>query len=205
MLGFNLKNVLEGKAAGHKWEALAEMKEARANFLLAVVDNKVYVYGGIKGTSNEADQTHHPLLNEVLCEVYDPVENTWSEENIEGGCQLAAFGYTQLQNSHEVLIMGGTDGSLFSQETYILDLAAKKLTMQGEVECEHSVSMNKLFYRKQDNTVYSLGGLGSYGRNLKLTLGGKSWEEFSRKHTDLNLADQDWRDEIANYPFMYFD
>lgn len=96
VLGFNLKHVLEGKEAGHKWESLAPMKEARANFMLTVVDNKVYVYGGIKGNSTEAGQTHLPELNEVLCEVYDPVENTWTEVTIENGAQLAAFGYTQL-------------------------------------------------------------------------------------------------------------
>lgn len=46
--------------------------------------------------------------------------------------------------------------------------------------------MSQMFYRKEDNTVYLLGGYNSEGDNhsLKLTEGAK-WQSYQRRHTSI--------------------
>jgi len=104
------------------------MKEARANFMLTVIDNKVYVYGGISGRGTEDEKRHVPIMAESVCEVYDPVANTWTSLEMEGAFPIADFGATQLKEPTQFLIFGGTDGCMLTSNTYIVDFAAKKVT-----------------------------------------------------------------------------
>jgi N-acetylneuraminic acid mutarotase len=71
-----MKEVFAGKPSTVEWTNLESMKEPRSNFMHAVIDNKIYVYGGIKGKSSQT--SHAPLMNETLCEIYDPIANTWT-------------------------------------------------------------------------------------------------------------------------------
>lgn len=57
-----------------KWKNLSPMKSARANFASLVIDNKIYVYGGISESKD-----HKPVLANPICEVYDPSNNSWTE------------------------------------------------------------------------------------------------------------------------------
>ena len=61
--GFSMKETLEGKPTTEEWKPLTGMKENRANFMAVVIDNKVYVYGGIQGKSTEASEKHCPTMN----------------------------------------------------------------------------------------------------------------------------------------------
>ena len=84
------------------------MKSARANFALTVIDNFVYVYGGIqnRGTGNEV----HKPITATIAEKYDPITNIWETLEIQGAISLAAFGWTTLDSNDKILILGGSDG-----------------------------------------------------------------------------------------------
>ena len=47
-----------------------------------------------------------------ICEKYDPIADTWETVEIEGATPLAAFGWTPLKTSSQLLVVGGTDGDL---------------------------------------------------------------------------------------------
>ena len=56
------------------WEMSADMHEARSNFAATVIDNFVYVFGGISGKT----ETHTPVIAKSI-ECYDPNTNLWHE------------------------------------------------------------------------------------------------------------------------------
>lgn len=101
------------------------MSQPRANFLLAVHDNQIYVYGGIQGAQ---EGQHHPNLCSAVCEKYDPKANTWSTVEIKGEASpLACFGWTCIGEGR-YLLFGGTDGNVLQSTTYIVDF--KTLTCE---------------------------------------------------------------------------
>lgn len=80
VIGFDLKTVYEPwlqDKSGEKWAQLSSMQSARANFAFAVVDNLVYVFGGVSGTGDGPDKAHIPQLVSNLCERYDPKLDKW--------------------------------------------------------------------------------------------------------------------------------
>lgn len=60
------------------WEMKAEMKQARANFSTCVINNLVYVFGGISG----AKENYKPIISDSV-EVFDLLINVWSEIRIK--------------------------------------------------------------------------------------------------------------------------
>ncbi len=52
------------------------MSVERACFSHIVIDNKVYVYGGISGNSKKKN-THDPIVSEPNTERYDPQLDKW--------------------------------------------------------------------------------------------------------------------------------
>jgi N-acetylneuraminic acid mutarotase len=52
------------------------MNAARANFAHVVLDNLVYVFGGISGRNAEPEE-HLPIITNTIAEKYDPVANNW--------------------------------------------------------------------------------------------------------------------------------
>jgi len=58
-----LKTIYEPWLAGDtvtKWENLQPMKDSRANFAYTVVDNNLYVFGGIGGQGLTPENAHEP-------------------------------------------------------------------------------------------------------------------------------------------------
>jgi N-acetylneuraminic acid mutarotase len=84
-----MEEVFAGEPATKEWQTLAPMNCARSNFALTVVDNTVYVIGGIKGKNND----HLPELASVA-EKYDPIQDKWESIEIANFFSLAAFGWT---------------------------------------------------------------------------------------------------------------
>lgn len=62
--------------------------------------------------------------------------------------------------------------------------------------------MNKLYYRKDQKTVYSICGYGSGGMSFQKKDGG-DWEEFPRTHTSLNLR-RESEIELAEFSAVFF-
>jgi hypothetical protein len=52
------------------------MNSKRANFAHLVLDNFVYVFGGIAG-KGEGERAHCPTLASILAEKYDPKIDKW--------------------------------------------------------------------------------------------------------------------------------
>ena len=121
VIGFDMKCIFEpwlktadqdGPEGSFNWKSKASMNSPRANFASMVLDNFVYVFGGIQGRG-EGEQAHVPNLATILAEKYDPATNQWEELEIEGGNPIAAFGWTPLAaDTGELLILGGTDGDV---------------------------------------------------------------------------------------------
>lgn len=59
-----------------KWETLDSMNSARANFAHCVVNNFVYVFGGI-GSRGEGKESHVPNIVNNVTEKYDINSNKW--------------------------------------------------------------------------------------------------------------------------------
>lgn len=102
------------------------MSNRRANFCHLVLDNMVYVFGGISGQSSEKNQEHVPKMPTVNAEKYDPVANTWENFEIQNIPPLAAFAWTPKgKNSNEIIILGGTDGDVIQESMWTIDFKTK--------------------------------------------------------------------------------
>jgi len=55
VLSFNMTSVLNGSPSASGWKPMAPMLCKRSNFAVTVVDNMVYVYGGIMGKGTDSD------------------------------------------------------------------------------------------------------------------------------------------------------
>ena len=88
------------------------MESARACFSHIVIDNKIYVFGGISG-NNDGENSHTPKISDPLAERYDPIEDKWELFEIKNSPSVAAFSWTKLgKNSNKIMILGGTNGDL---------------------------------------------------------------------------------------------
>jgi N-acetylneuraminic acid mutarotase len=122
------------------------MNQARACFASLVVDNLIYVYGGIsgQGTGKEA---HYPTIANPPVERYNPINDKWEVLEIQNATELAAFAWCQMGNS-EIYILGGTDGSIIQEAGYKLDFK-KGTFIEDEHMFDQSFAMNKLLYREK--------------------------------------------------------
>jgi len=95
------------------WETNKNMSNARANFALVVLDNLVYVFGGIK-SKGKGKSSHVPSTVDIITERYDVNSDTWENIAIDGAPSLGAFAWTSLAPKHEgqILVLGGTDGDI---------------------------------------------------------------------------------------------
>lgn len=130
VLGIDLKLILSpwlqeklGQEAPKEWMTLANMNQPRSNFAHCVVNNLIYIYGGISGQLSGKD-AHFPTLANPPVERYDPVKDQWEVIEIQGAPELAAFGWCPMsQGSNSIYILGGTDGSVIQEAGYIIDFA----------------------------------------------------------------------------------
>jgi len=116
---------------------------------------------------------------------------------------LANFGWTALKTSDQILVVGGTDGELLQESSWIVDFKAKKATLEAN-SIDTQIASNKLVYRANSNTVYSIGGYSSGGQNYFKKMDANSkWQEYERSHVALNLRDEN-EIELANSASIYF-
>lgn len=181
-----ITKIKDAKNMKFDWKTCKSMNNRRANFCHLVLDNMVYIFGGISGQSNEKKHEHVPKMPTVVAEKYDPVADSWEKIEIPNIMPLGAFAWTPKgKDSSEIIILGGTDGDVIQESMWTIDFKAKTAKM-GEFEFEQTFAMNKLFYRPEANMLYSLGGYGSGGQNFKLKMeAGEEWEELERSHIAL--------------------
>lgn len=93
------------------------MQNRRANFCHLVLDNLVYVFGGISGTLEESGaEAHFPKMATLNAERYNPAADTWEEFEIPNIPSLGAFAWTTYgKDSSKIIILGGTDGDLIQE------------------------------------------------------------------------------------------
>ena len=102
------------------------MNSRRANFCHVVLDNLVYVFGGISGSIDDKSGKNAPKMATINAERYDPVKDIWDQYEIENIPSLGAFAWTQLgSDSNEVVILGGTDGDLIQESMWVIDFKNK--------------------------------------------------------------------------------
>jgi N-acetylneuraminic acid mutarotase len=95
VFGFDIDQVLNSQPAIQGWQSLAHMTCARALFACTVVDNNVYVFGGIQGAAQ-----HQPIMAIHQCERYDPIADKWESIAIQGALSIAGFGWSILNAPH---------------------------------------------------------------------------------------------------------
>lgn len=86
-----------------------------------------------------------------MVERYDVNTNKWISLVIEGAPSLSAFGWTEGQFSHELFILGGTDGFSMQSSLYKLDLKARKCSNLN-VEFDSLTALGKLSTFKNPKT-----------------------------------------------------
>lgn len=100
------------------WQTVAPMKNKRAAFGAVVVNNEIYVFGGISGKEG----THKPILAQNVVEKYNPSTNEWTEVKIDGLTPRAAFAFTSISNNR-IAVFGGTDGTIIVNDLIFVDFA----------------------------------------------------------------------------------
>jgi len=112
-----------------------------------VLDNLVYVFGGISGTVDEKKNKHVPKIAELNCERYNPKSDVWESFEIPNIPSLGAFAWTRLgEDSSKMMILGGSDGDLIQEGQWTIDFA-EKTAAPSEFQFEQTIAMNKLVYR----------------------------------------------------------
>lgn len=123
-LGVDLKAAYSTGSGSAGWKSLAPMNTARANFAHVVLDNCVYAFGGISGRGT-GQAAHHPTVTSIITEKYTPDTDAWEAIEVQGALPLAAFGWTRIDED-KLLIFGGSDGDMLSENSWIIDFTALK-------------------------------------------------------------------------------
>lgn len=113
---------------------------------------------------------------------------------------LAAFSWCQLGDTAQIAIVGGTDGDIMSDETYIIDLQAGTVQQSS---FEFNTSMGKMCYQASKSTLYHIGGMNSEGIDYSTVLDNaeRRWSEIQKNHSLVLNARQL---ELCNAPSVYF-
>jgi N-acetylneuraminic acid mutarotase len=80
----------------------------RSNFAAIVIDDYIYAFGGNSGVKDE----FHPQMPEVPCERFKYNSKNWEPVIIKKSPSIFAFGWSKFLENHQIIIYGGSDGSL---------------------------------------------------------------------------------------------
>lgn len=161
------------------WEDLAPMKNCRANFAAIVLDNLVYVYGGISGKK----EVHHPVFANQVVERYSPNTKEWSELKIDNAPNVAAFAWAPLLD-HKIAIYGGTDGDLITSDLWIIDFKKEQAEFK-KTQNEQPIANGKLAYTAHNDSLVLIAGYGSEGVNYTMKFSDGEWVASEKSHSAL--------------------
>lgn len=205
VIGLDLKEVVKGDAPASKWTDLKPMSTARTSFAHTVIDNKVYVFGGISAKQEveiNGSKIMAPVMSTPVSEVYDPVSDTWEEvkleaffndRKIEGFGGLAAFGWTKIKSS--LLIVGGSNGDLLTDSVWKVNFKNNTIKHEGEPMTDN-IGMCGVIYNSEDKNTYIYGGINTAGRKFQRFGTGKFIEDKWR----VNLFC-----DFSSFPYTYFE
>ena len=149
------------------------MSTARANFAMIALQNFVYVYGGISG-AGEGETAHHPVLADPIIERYTPQNDKWDTISISMAPSLAAFAWTQIEDEAKIVILGGTNGDIMTEDFYIIDFKLENV-LTRQTNFDFNTAMGKMVYSKTLDSVVHIGGMNSEGVNYQLKMGDTDW------------------------------
>lgn len=173
-----------------QWRNGPPMKSKRANFAMVSFKDCVYVVGGIEG--KDASEKHRPVLSHHTCERYTTLSNKWESVTIANLPPLAAFSFT-VKSDHEIVILGGTNGQLMTDELITVDFTTRVAQHQN-AGYPFYTSSGHLIFRDSDKTLYSFGGINSAGINYSLKTDDEEWQQSEKRHSF-----------VANQPSMELD
>lgn len=101
------------------WVTRAPMHDARANFAMTAFKDTIWVIGGIAG--RDAKEAHRPMMSSV-CEKYSISKDKWEQVEIANLNSLAAFAWTPVNEPTQIMILGGSNGSIMADELLCVDL-----------------------------------------------------------------------------------
>ena len=175
------------------------MESARSNFAMISLRNYIYVYGGISG-AGEGAQKHYPELATTSVERYTIASDSWEPITVNMAPRLGAFSWCQMGDTAQIAVVGGTNGGIMSDETYVIDLQAG--TVQSS-SFEFNTCLGKMCFQEGKNTLYHIGGMNSEGVDYKVTLDSteRQWSEIDKNHS---LVLNSTKLELCNAPHVYF-
>jgi len=134
-----------GKALGlpGSWAAKANMPTARFNGAVAVVNNKVYTFGGLSGSTVFATN-----------EEYDPATNTWATK---ANMLTARYGNVAAAVNSKIYVMGGWTGSAGSAANDEYDPATNTWATKASLPTDRWAHVAAVV----NNKVYVIGGTNS--------------------------------------------
>lgn len=119
------------------------MVSARANFALQVIQNTVYVFGGVE--ASESGEPWRPSLTRTTIEKYMPQEDIWLSVTIPNTPSLAAFSWCATPDS--LIILGGSDGNLLNSELFVISFV-EGTCQYKPTDFEFSTGMGHLIFRE---------------------------------------------------------
>mmetsp|Transcript_1803 Transcript_1803/g.1251 ORF Transcript_1803/g.1251 Transcript_1803/m.1251 type:complete len:154 (+) Transcript_1803:183-644(+) len=149
------------------------MNHKRSSFGLVVFESKLYAFGGISGVR----EGFYPIISDSI-EMFNFNTNTWTDITLKSSLSLAAFSTFQLSGP-EVLIFGGTDGSIMQCELRKLDLRSLTVEIIPGSEQEFNTGNSKILCK--DGEVYAFGGFGSKGGSYSFNLSERKWKKQTGK------------------------
>ena len=88
--------------------------------------------------------------------------------------KLAAFSWTQIGDEAKIILLGGTNGDIMTEEFVIVDFKMETV-LTKQTNFDFNTSMGKMIYSKTHDSVFHLGGLNSDGVDYSLKMGETEW------------------------------
>jgi N-acetylneuraminic acid mutarotase len=125
------------------WSVKADMPTGRFNSAIAVVNNKIYVIGGVSGTTVFATN-----------EEYDPATNTWTTR---ASMPTARYGCTAAVVNNKIYVIGGYTGSAGVATNEEYDPATNTWATRASLPTDRWAHVAAVV----NNKVYVIGGTNS--------------------------------------------
>lgn len=168
-----------------QWESCSPMKSERSNFASIVVNNLIYVFGGISGKQAQP-KTPSPQISLPLIEQYDPSSDKWTEIKIQNTPSIAAFAWTQIEEG-KIVTVGGTDGNLLTNDTWSIDFVNKESKLLNLYLDEGSTCLGHLFSKGGKLTLVGGKNIGGTNYQVNFEQNEGEWRQMEEENSHLKV------------------